>query len=69
MCPAVGEVIRNLPVEVFSDQQGDKGGLDKDFVMPVKNNRKVALTLPDKNRGCYVGVESLSLEPGMRQQV
>jgi hypothetical protein len=37
--------------------------------MPVKNNRKVALTLPDKNRGCYVGVESLSLEPGMRQQV
>lgn len=46
-----------------------KGGLDKDFVMPVKNNRKVALTLPDKNRGCYVGVESLSLGPGMRQQV
>ena len=37
--------------------------------MPVKNNRKVALTLPDKNRGCYVGVESLSLGPGMRQQV
>jgi hypothetical protein len=24
-----------------------KGGLDKDFVMPVKDNRKVALTLPD----------------------
>jgi hypothetical protein len=46
-----------------------KDGLSKDFVMPVKNNRKVALTLADKHRGCYVGVESLRLEPGMRQQV
>lgn len=46
-----------------------KEGLGKDFIMPAKNNRKVALSLPDKKRGCYVGVESLKLEPGMRQQV
>jgi len=46
-----------------------KESLGKDFVMPIKNNRKVALSLPDKHRGCYVGVESLKLEPGMRQQV
>lgn len=46
-----------------------KEGLTKDFIMPVKSNRKVALTLADKKRGCYVGVESLKLEPGMRRQV
>lgn len=46
-----------------------KETLGKDFIMPVKNNRKVALTLAEKQRGCYVGVESLQLEPGMRKQV
>lgn len=46
-----------------------KEALGKDFIMPLKSNRKVALTLADKHRGCYVGVESLRLEPGMRKQV
>jgi len=46
-----------------------KEALVKDFIMPIKSNRKVALTLSDKQRGCYIGVESLKLEPGMRRQV
>jgi hypothetical protein len=41
-----------------------KHDLQKDFIMPLKTNRKVALSLADKQHGAYVTVESLGLEPG-----
>lgn len=40
-----------------------KHELHKDFVMPLKSNRKLALTLADKRLGRYVTVETLTLEP------
>jgi hypothetical protein len=36
--------------------------LDKHFVVPLKTNRKVALSLEDKKQGKYVTLESLALE-------
>lgn len=43
--------------------------LHKEFIMPLKSNRKVALTLADKQRGAYVAVESLALEEGAVREV
>ena len=40
-----------------------KEKLQKEFIMPVKTNRKVALSLEDKKRGLYERVASLELEP------
>ncbi len=39
-----------------------KGELKKEFIMPLKSNRKVALSLEDKAQGRYVTVEGLDLE-------
>jgi hypothetical protein len=39
-----------------------KHELDKDFIMPLKTNRKVALTEQDKRQGRYVRVDSVPLE-------
>lgn len=39
-------------------------GINKSFIMPLKTNRKVALSLSDKQKGKYVPIESLRLEPG-----
>jgi hypothetical protein len=39
-----------------------KEELKKEFIMPVKTNRKVALSLKDKKRGLYERVASLELE-------
>jgi hypothetical protein len=36
--------------------------LGKDFVMPIKSNRKVALSQSDKQQGRYVQVETLAFE-------
>ena len=36
----------------------------KDFIMPLKTNRKIARSLEDKNNGKYLPIESLKLEPG-----
>jgi hypothetical protein len=41
-----------------------KENLKKEFVMPIKANRKVALSLEGKERGEYEQVGSLGLEPG-----
>jgi hypothetical protein len=43
--------------------------LKKSFIMPLKANRKVALSLAAKRRGQYQAVESLSLEAGAVQQI
>ncbi len=40
-----------------------KEELQKEFIMPVKSNRKVALSLEDKKHGVYERVGSLELEP------
>src|SRR5437660_1286521 len=41
-----------------------KEELEKEFIMPIKTNRKVALSLEHKKRGEYEQVASLELEPG-----
>ncbi|MBV9851402.1 MAG: transposase [Armatimonadetes bacterium] len=43
--------------------------LDKDFVMPLKGNRNVALSGQDKKDGRYQAVETLTLEHGKAQRV
>ena len=40
-----------------------KHTLKKDFVMPLKSNRKLALSLADKRQGRFVPVETLELNP------
>jgi hypothetical protein len=40
-----------------------KHDIKHDFVMPIKTNRKVALSLEDKTQGRYVRVDELVLEP------
>ena len=46
-----------------------KHGLHKEFVMPVKTNRKVALSLADQQHGRYVRVDTLALEPNTAREV
>jgi hypothetical protein len=36
----------------------------KEFIMPLKTNRKVAIGIDNKNKGKYVPIESLQMEPG-----
>jgi len=40
-----------------------KHTLHKEFIMPLKANRKVALSLADKQHGRYARVDTLELEP------
>jgi hypothetical protein len=46
-----------------------KHTLNKDLVMPVKANRKVALSLADKQQGRYVRVDTLVMEPEAIREV
>jgi hypothetical protein len=41
-----------------------KHELERDFVMPLKTNRKVALRVADKKQGRYRRVDALDIEPG-----
>jgi len=41
-----------------------KRNLEKEFIMPIKTNRKVALSLEHKERGEYEQVASVELGPG-----
>jgi hypothetical protein len=41
-----------------------KHELERNFIMPLKTNRKVALSLEDKKQGRYVRVDTLEIEPG-----
>lgn len=43
--------------------------LQREFVMPVKSNRKVALSAADKLAGRYVRVDTLPLEAGALQEI
>lgn len=42
-----------------------KHELEADFIMPLKANRKVALSAADKQQGRYVRLDSLTLEAGV----
>jgi len=42
---------------------------NRDFIVPLKKNRKVALSEAEKNRKQYVSIGSLKLEPGSRLRV
>jgi hypothetical protein len=46
-----------------------KHTLHKEFIMPLKANRKVALSLADKLAGRYVRVDTLVLEPNTPQEI
>lgn len=46
-----------------------KHQLDKEFVMPLKENRKVALSLAEKKTGQYVAVNTLELAAGATRQL
>jgi len=46
-----------------------KHTLQKEFIMPLKANRKVALSQADKLAGRYVRVDMLELEPNAVQEV
>src|SRR5205085_797524 len=46
-----------------------KHELEREFIMPVKSNRKLALSESDKQQGRYVSVQSLPLEAGAVQIV
>jgi DDE superfamily endonuclease len=46
-----------------------KEDLEREFIMPIKANRKVALSLEEKKRGEYEQVRSLELEPGTLREV
>ncbi len=46
-----------------------KEDLKKEFIMPLKANRKVALSLEEKQRGNYEQVASIELEPGTVREV
>jgi hypothetical protein len=38
--------------------------LEKDFIFPLKTNRKIALSQEDKQQGRYQRVDTLPIEPG-----
>jgi DDE superfamily endonuclease len=46
-----------------------KHELHKEFVMPLKTNRKVALSAEDKRLGIYVRVDAVGIEPGTVRQI
>ncbi len=46
-----------------------KHTLRKDFIMPLKANRKVALSLTDKQAGKYVRVDTLVMEPNTVREI
>ena len=41
----------------------------KDFLLPLKSNRKVALSKEDQQQGRYVSVDSLPLEANITQEI
>jgi hypothetical protein len=46
-----------------------KEDLEKEFIMPIKANRKVALSLEEKKRGNYEQVGSVELEPNTTREI
>jgi hypothetical protein len=57
------EYYREMIQQAFYNMNLVKTTLKKDFVMPLKSNRKVAVSLSAKQNGHYQRVETLALEP------
>jgi hypothetical protein len=47
----------------------EKKEMNKDFVMTLKDNRKVTLSMEYKKLGKYVNIKSLSLEEGETMKI
>ena len=43
--------------------------LDKEFIFPLKTNRKIALSIEDQQQGRYQRVDTLPIEPGTVRKV
>lgn len=56
-------VLNNVWFSAAKNMNYVKNTLKKEFVMPLKSNRKVALSVSDKRSGCYQSVDTLKLEP------
>ena len=46
-----------------------KQGQNKDFIMPLKENRKIALNQKDKSQGKYVKLETVDLEEDSKKEI
>lgn len=46
-----------------------KGEQNKDFIMPLKGNRKIALSQKDKAQGKYVQLETVNLEENSKKEI
>lgn len=46
-----------------------KGEQSKDFIMPLKGNRKIALSREDKAQGKYVQLEAVNLEKNSKKEI
>lgn len=64
-----GYVLNDMWYASAENMKFIKHSLKKDFIMPIKANRKVSLCLADKQQGRYVRVESLVLEPNVTYEV
>ncbi|RKZ50831.1 MAG: IS701 family transposase [Candidatus Parabeggiatoa sp. nov. 3] len=62
-------VLTDIGYASNENMQHIKLKIKKDFVMAMKSNRLVALTLEDKKQGNFVRIDSLSLEDGTTQLV
>jgi DDE superfamily endonuclease len=58
-----GYVLNDVWFSAAENMNYVKNTLKKEFVMPLKSNRKVALSGSDKRNGRYQSVETLQLEP------
>jgi len=43
--------------------------LDKEFIFPLKTNRKIALSIENQQQGRYQRVDTLPIEPGTVRKV
>jgi hypothetical protein len=52
---------------VSFNMQEIKIGFEKDFIMAIKSNRLVALSLEERKKGRFVRIDSLQLEQAITQ--
>ena len=62
-------VLADIWYASVDNMQEIKRKYQKDFIMAIKSNRLVALSLEDKQEGRFVRMDSLNLEPGTTQLV
>jgi hypothetical protein len=62
-------VLNDVWFSSAENMQFVKREIDKDFVMPLKSNRKIALTLADKIKGNYQTISSVDIEPNTVREI